>query len=70
MDRYDAELADGVHMTHVFEDFNSGVLSGVNGCPTFFVNDRRIDWDFDVATLEATLARALTVAEETEAARS
>jgi protein-disulfide isomerase len=70
LERYDAELADGVHLTHVFEDFNSGVLSGVNGCPTFFVNDRRLDWDFDVATLESTLARALTVAEEAEAARA
>jgi protein-disulfide isomerase len=70
LDRYDAELADGVHLTHVFEDFNSGVLSGVNGCPTFFVNGRRLDWDFDVATLESTLARALTVAEEAEAGRA
>jgi protein-disulfide isomerase len=70
LDRYDAEIADGVHLTHVFEDFNSGVLSGVNGCPTFFVNERRLDWDFDVATLESTLARALTVAEEAEAARA
>jgi protein-disulfide isomerase len=60
MDRYDAELADGIHLTHVFEDFNSGVLSGVNGCPTFFVNERRLDWDFDVTTLEDTLTRAVT----------
>jgi protein-disulfide isomerase len=70
LDRYDAEIADGVHLTHVFEDFNSGVLSGVNGCPTFFVNDRRIDWDFDVASLEATLERALTVATDAEAERT
>jgi protein-disulfide isomerase len=69
LDRYDAEIAEGVHLTHVFEDFNSGVLSGVNGCPTFFVNGRRLDWDFDVASLEGTLARALTVAEEAEVAR-
>jgi protein-disulfide isomerase len=64
MDRYDAELADGAHLTHVFEDFNSGVLSGVNGCPTFFVNEQRLDWDFDVTTLETTLTRAITVFDE------
>jgi len=70
LDRYDAELADGTHLTHVFEDFNSGVLSGVNGCPTFFINDRRLDWDFDVASLEATLTRAVAVADEAVAVRS
>jgi NhaA family Na+:H+ antiporter len=68
MDRYDAELADGVHITHVFEDFNSGVVSGVNGCPTFFVNERRLDWDFDVGTLESTLTRAVTAFDEAAAA--
>jgi protein-disulfide isomerase len=64
MVRYDAEIADGTYLTHVFEDFNSGVASGVNGCPTFFINERRLDWDFDVATLESTLTRALAVANE------
>jgi protein-disulfide isomerase len=68
MGRYDGELADGVHLTHVFEDFNSGVVSGVNGCPTFFVNERRLDWDFNVATLESTLTRAIAVFDEAAAA--
>lgn len=64
LDRYDAELADGVYLTHVFEDFNSGVKSGVNGCPTFFVNEQRLDWDFDVATLEARLTQAVAKVDE------
>jgi protein-disulfide isomerase len=64
LERYDAEIAEGIHLTHVFEDFNSGTVSGVNGCPTFFVNGRRLDWDFDVATLEATLTRAVAAADE------
>jgi protein-disulfide isomerase len=68
MDRYDAELADGVHLTHVFEDFNSGVRSGVNGCPTFFVNERRLDWDFDVGTLEGTLTQAIATFDDAAAA--
>lgn len=68
MERYDAEIAEGVHLTHVFEDFNSGVMSGVNGCPTFFVNEHRLDWDFDVATLEARLTEAVAAADEAAAA--
>ena len=64
MGRYDAELADGVHLTHVFEDFNSGVMSGVNGCPTFFVNEQRLDWDFNVATLEERLTQAVATVNE------
>jgi protein-disulfide isomerase len=64
MDRYDSEIADGTYLTHVFEDFNSGVASGVNGCPTFFVNEQRLDWDFNVGTLADTLTRALAVANE------
>jgi protein-disulfide isomerase len=67
IERYDAEVADGTYLTHVFEDFNSGVASGVNGCPTFFINGRRLDWDFDTGTLEATLTRALAVANDAAA---
>jgi protein-disulfide isomerase len=64
LERYDAEIAGGDHLTHVFEDYNSGIFSGVNGCPTFFVNERRLDWDFDAATLESTLTRAVAVVDE------
>ncbi|MBX3069701.1 MAG: DsbA family protein [Thermomicrobiales bacterium] len=42
-------LADGTFKERVREDFMSGVRSGVNGTPTFFVNERRYDGfaDFD-----------------------
>jgi protein-disulfide isomerase len=40
------------------EDFQSGVDSGVNGTPTFFINAERLDWDFETATLEEALERA------------
>ncbi len=64
LQRYDAEVAAGDHLTHIFEDYHSGVFSGVNGCPTFFVNERRLDWDFDPATLESTMTRAIAVVDE------
>jgi protein-disulfide isomerase len=41
--RFEAELADGVHAPRVREDFRSGVRSGVNRTPTFFVNGVRYD---------------------------
>jgi protein-disulfide isomerase len=59
--RLDAELAGDAHLRHVMEDFQSGVDSGVNGAPTFFVNGERLDWDFEAATLERALERATVV---------
>jgi protein-disulfide isomerase len=58
LDRFQVELAQGVHRTRVREDFMSGVRSGVNGTPTFFINGRRHDgaWDLE------SLAEAVTLA--------
>ena len=41
------ELDEGTWAKRVREDFRSGVVSGVNGTPTFFVNGERYDgaWD-------------------------
>ena len=47
VERLSGELADGSWAKRVREDFRSGVVSGVNGTPTFFVNGERYDgaWD-------------------------
>jgi protein-disulfide isomerase len=58
LERFDSELANGTHLRHIMEDFQSGVDSGVNGTPTFFIDGERLDWDFDIATLKAALERA------------
>jgi protein-disulfide isomerase len=39
----DAALAEGTYTSRVREDFRSGVRSGVNGTPTFFINGERYD---------------------------
>jgi protein-disulfide isomerase len=54
-----ADLASDALEDRVREDFASGVRSGVNGTPTFFINGERYDepWD-DVATFEAALREA------------
>jgi protein-disulfide isomerase len=36
----------------------SGVRSGVNGTPTFFINDHRHDGSYDLEPLLAALERA------------
>jgi protein-disulfide isomerase len=55
--RFASELTDRVWEPRVREDFMSGIRSGVNGTPTFFVNGLRHDglWDAD-ALIEALLA--------------
>jgi protein-disulfide isomerase len=44
-------LEEGTYRTRVRADFSSGVRSGVNGTPTFFINGRRHDGPFDYETL-------------------
>jgi 2-hydroxychromene-2-carboxylate isomerase len=44
LERLDAELAADAHLRHIMEDFQSGVDSGVNGTPTLFINEERLDW--------------------------
>lgn len=41
--RFVRELHEEVHARRVSDDFRQGVLSGVNGTPTFFVNGERYD---------------------------
>jgi protein-disulfide isomerase len=55
---FDRELAEGVHLPRIHEDFMSGVRSGVNGTPTFYVNGGRHDAPYDAETLLAAIERA------------
>jgi len=57
VDRFTRELAEHVHAARVHEDFMSGVRSGVNGTPTFYINGSRYDDSYDVETLLAALQR-------------
>jgi protein-disulfide isomerase len=58
VERFDQELAEHVHAARVREDFMSGVRSGVNGTPTFFINGVRHDGSYEVEALLAALERA------------
>jgi protein-disulfide isomerase len=60
--RFSGELNGRVHAARVHEDFLSGVRSGVNGTPTFFVNGRRHDGPPDAASLLGAIRRAMSPA--------
>jgi protein-disulfide isomerase len=57
VESFDKELAEHVHAPRVYEDFMSGVRSGVNGTPTFYVEGVRYDDSYDLETLLAALER-------------
>jgi protein-disulfide isomerase len=59
--RFDRELASGVHAGRVRDDFLSGVRSGVNGTPTFFINGRRHNAPWDADALAEALEGASAI---------
>ncbi len=56
------ELEQRTHRRRVKELFMSGVRSGVNGTPTFFINGERFDQPWDVDTLTSALRLAARLA--------
>jgi protein-disulfide isomerase len=64
LELFDKELSEHVHADRVHEDFMSGVRSGVNGTPTFFINGLRHDDSYGSGTLLPALERAAEIGEE------
>jgi protein-disulfide isomerase len=54
--RFIKEMESHAHVDRVRSDFTSGVRSGVNGTPTFFINGTRHDGPFDLSSLLAAIA--------------
>jgi protein-disulfide isomerase len=52
------EVAEHLHLPRIKEDFTSGVRSGVNGTPTFYINGVRFDGPPEFDSLVAALERA------------
>jgi protein-disulfide isomerase len=59
--RFENELRDGTHTERVREHFMSGVRSGVNGTPTFFINGVRHDAGYDLEALLAAIESARAI---------
>lgn len=51
MERFRDDLINGVYEDRVQEDIDSGIRSGVNGTPTFFLNGERYDGPWDLESL-------------------
>ena len=56
--RFVRELEERVYQLRVREDFMSGVRSGVNGTPAFFINGIRYEGSWDLAPLLEALEKA------------
>jgi protein-disulfide isomerase len=61
--RFRAELTRHTFQSRVQEDFMSGVRSGVNGTPTFYINGLRHDESYALPNLLAALESRLRPAE-------
>jgi NhaA family Na+:H+ antiporter len=61
LERFERELDEHVHAARVREDFLSGVRSGANGTPAFFLNDVRYDGAWDLESLAAEIQKPLGV---------
>jgi protein-disulfide isomerase len=59
LERFAVELETHKHALRVREDFMSGIRSGVNGTPTFFVNGVRHNGGYDLESLLNALGEAL-----------
>lgn len=59
--RFARDVAAHRHLAKARADFASGVRSGVNGTPTFFVNGLRHEGPYDPASLLASIAAARKV---------
>ena len=59
MDQFAYDLDNNVYADRVQEDFNSGIRSGVNGTPTFFVNGSRYDGAWDLESLLESVEKPL-----------
>ena len=56
--RFELDMTTRAYAERVRQDFLSGVRSGVNGTPTFFINGRRHDGSRDLESLLAALQGA------------
>ncbi len=58
-ERLARELGEGAYRERVRADFLSGVRSGVNGTPAFFINGVRYDGSWDMEPLVEALKRSV-----------
>jgi protein-disulfide isomerase len=68
--KFDHALEAGTYKAKIMHDFKTGVMSGVNGTPTLFINDERYEDERDVPTLVKYLKMAAQAAQPKSRARA
>jgi protein-disulfide isomerase len=61
VDRFAEEIGSGAYAAKIRDDFRSGVRSGVNGTPSFFLDGLRFDAPWDTDHLVAAVVRSRDV---------
>jgi protein-disulfide isomerase len=69
-ERIARELSSHTYLSRIRSDFSSGVRSGVNGTPTFFINGLRHNGDYEFETLVEAIEGAARPTEKKVAAKS
>lgn len=59
MDQFNNDTAEANIIQKVDDDFESGIISGVNGTPTFFINGIRYNGSWELPDLSAELTSLL-----------
>jgi NhaA family Na+:H+ antiporter len=60
-EQFQLDLKSGKFKARVEENFKSGVRSGVNGTPTFYINGERYDGPWDIESLVEEIERPIGV---------
>jgi len=68
-DRFESEFSQRKYTDRVREDFQSGIRSGVNGTPTFFINGHRLDGPLDLESLTEAVTIAMGSHREAKSAK-
>ena len=58
MERFVRDVNDQTYAKRIRHDFQAGVMSGVNGTPSLFINGERYDGDRDARSIVAALKAA------------
>jgi len=69
MARFDQELRAHLYRDNVREDFRRGVMDGVNGTPTIFINHQRYDGPRDRSSMLAAIAALMPLRHREHGAR-
>jgi NhaA family Na+:H+ antiporter len=60
-EQFAGELNEHIHSDHVREDYESGIASGVNGTPTFFINGFMYEGPWDLDSLFEAIQKPLGI---------